>query len=360
MPAPYSKLHLEIRTLKHLAYRLGINLSELEEISRSIDECYNERKRRKKDGDFRTLSVPIPWLKKIQGRIHRLLREVNIHDAAHCGIKGRSNRTNAEQHCGKRTLLNLDFKKFFDNISHHQVYYMFRHYLMCSPQVASLLTRLSTFTGGVPQGGPMSTDIANLVCCQLDLRLSGLSKKYDLTYTRYCDDLSFSGKNIPDSFVKTAKEIIRQSGFRLKNKENTEKRCTKDRPQIVTGLSVAGSSPKVPRSIKKAWQKEAYIFEKHEGHQLPKDLHRKKMRRIEGRKAYLRYIEQGTELIPAVEVGHKVEPNTLGLGEVWTDRQEHGEEDRQGSQSGINLLIDQENCAQNCARLYLNFSKSLG
>jgi hypothetical protein len=293
MPAPYSKPYLEIRTLKHLSYRLGISIRELEDVAASIDECYKMRKRRKKDGEFRILSVPIQQLKKIQGRIHQLLKEIIISDAAHCGIKTRSNLTNAKKHCGKQTLLNLDFKKFFDNISHHRVYHMFLHDMKCSPEVARLLTRLSTFNSGVPQGGRMSTDIANLVSGPLDRRLSGLAQKYNITYTRYCDDLSFSGQIIPVSFVKKVKEIIFQCGFKLKKEK--EVICKKDRPQIVTGLLVNGESPRVPRSVRKKFKSEIYIFEKYEAHTLTKNLYKRRVLQIEGKKAYLRYIEESTK-----------------------------------------------------------------
>jgi RNA-directed DNA polymerase len=105
-------------------------------------------------------------------------------------------------------LLNLDLKNFFPSISHYKVYELFHKKLDCAPKVASLLTRLSTVKGQVPQGGPMSTDIANLVMRRTDRRLRKLAKKFNINYTRFVDDISFSGKDIPTRFVIIAKEII--------------------------------------------------------------------------------------------------------------------------------------------------------
>jgi hypothetical protein len=289
LPAPYSKPYLEIRKLEHLSFRLGISLDELTEVADSVNRHYLFRKRRKKNGDFRTISAPKPRLKNIQGRIHGLLREVILDDAAHCGIKGRSNLSNARQHVNKEILLSLDFRKFFPSISHHRVYNMFLM-LKCSPEVARLLTRISTVNGEVPQGGRMSTDIANLICRTIDKRISGLASKYNISYTRYCDDLSFSGQAIPESFIRKVKEIISKSGFKLNEEKETLSK--KNSPQIVTGLSVNRSRPKIPKPILRKLRAELYIFNKYESCKLSETSLEKRQRQIQGKIAYRNYIEK--------------------------------------------------------------------
>ena len=247
MPKPYSKTRLNLKSTKHLSLRLGIPEQELKSVSLKAESLYSFDKAPKKNGGFREISKPHPRLKKIQSSIHRLLLEVRVANSAHGGIKGRSNLTNAQVHCNKCFLLNLDFTTFFPNISHYRVFGLFHKELGCSPEVASLLTRLTTVKGQVPQGGSMSTDIANLVMRSTDKRLEGLSKEFGITYTRYVDDMSFSGNTIPENFIRLSKQIISQSEFTL----NSDKEMIADapKPKIVTGLSVSRKRPNVPRKI---------------------------------------------------------------------------------------------------------------
>lgn len=170
---------------------------------------------------------------------------------------------------------------------------MFSHELNCSARVANILTRLSTFQNKVPQGAPMSTDIANLVCRNIDIRLDCLAKKYKLSYTRYCDDIYFSGKHISDSFIEMVKNIIAQSPFTL----NSDKEFLrgKHQPQIVTGLSVNKKRPHFPRKTKREWRREKYLFEKYDIKSLPKAEQIKRQQQFAGRDSYLYYINNTTE-----------------------------------------------------------------
>ena len=165
---------------------------------------------------------------------------------------------------------------------------MFRRDFNCSRDVASILTKLCTLKGEVPQGAPMSMDIANLVCCHFDKRLEGLASKYNLKYTRYCDDMIFSGDVIPNSFISTAKNIISQTRFAL----NPEKEhlCGRHEAQIVTGLTINSRKPCVPKRIRRTWRKEKYLFEKYGLKNLPEELVQKKYQQIKGKIAYINYI----------------------------------------------------------------------
>ena len=102
-------------------------------------------------------------------------------------------------------------------------------------------------------------DIANLVCRELDKRMEGLTAKYGLVYTRHCDHINISGKAIPESFKKQAKEIIRQSGFPL----NTDKESLTNNADghSVVGLNVNRKKPNVARNTKREWRKEKYKFD---------------------------------------------------------------------------------------------------
>lgn len=290
MPKPYSKRKLNINSLKHLSYRIGFPISRLEKVASSAESLYKFVDEPKKSGGFREISKPHYRLKIIQSSIHKLLREIMVSDSVHGGIKGKSSLTNAKIHCDQKFLLKLDLKNYFPNISHYAVFNMFRNKLGCSPLVASLLTRLTTVKGQVPQGGPMSTDIANIVFRDTDVRLEGLAKKFELNYTRYVDDIGFSGKDIPEKFIRTAEHIIENSGFIL----NPQKTLLlgSSAPKIITGLSVNRKKPNVPRNIRKEVRKQSFILKKFKNKDLSEDEQNILEQRIKGKEAYILYINK--------------------------------------------------------------------
>ena len=290
MPKPYSKNHLNIVKLENLALRLGFPLSVLQKAAEKAETSYRFRKEPKSSGKgFRDISEPKHLLKKIQQSIHKLLLEIKVSNSAHCGIKKRSNLTNAKNHCNKEWLFGLDFKDYFPNISNNRVYTLFLRELNCTPDVASLLTRLCTVRRQVPQGGPTSMDIANLVCRELDKRMEGLAKKFRLKYTRHCDDINISGKAVPEYFKKQTKKIIMQSGFPLNDKKELSTNHTEG--HSVVGLNVTRKKPNVARNTKRGWSKEKYIFDQFEAHNLPEAARVKGEQKIKGRESYVKYVE---------------------------------------------------------------------
>src|SRR5262249_31678016 len=118
--------------------------------------------------------------------------------------------TNATPHCGRAVVVNLDLENFFPTIGFPRVRSVF-HRLGYSPCVATILALLCTecprrhgnYDGksywvatrprGLPPGACTSPALSNQVARRLDKRLGGLGKKLDLAYTRYADDLTFSG-----------------------------------------------------------------------------------------------------------------------------------------------------------------------
>lgn len=290
MPKAYSKEHLCITRLTYLSYRLGFPTKLLEEVSENTIKYYKFVFKRKPNGDVREISIISQPLKKIQRTIHRLLTEVYLPENVHGGVKEKSNYTNAEAHCKKDLVLKLDLEKYFPSISHHRVYGLFLHELKCSKDVARLLTKLCTINGQVPQGANTSTDIANLVFRKTDYRLKGLATKFGLEYTRFVDDLTFSGQNISKQFINIVKSIVRDSGFRLNDAK--EELRAKHQPQVVTGLFVKFKKPRVPRKKKREWRRAKYIFEKFELDTFCNEHRLKKERQIEGRSNYLNCIEK--------------------------------------------------------------------
>ena len=126
---------------------------------------------------------------------------------------------NAKQHINKALIINIDIKDFFPSITYKRVFKIF-HYIGYSIQVSHLLTKLCTNSRNVlPQGVPTSPSLSNLTLLKLDKRLSKLADKFDFTYSRYADDLTFSGDASIIKYIKTISKIIKEEGFSL-NKKN--------------------------------------------------------------------------------------------------------------------------------------------
>jgi RNA-directed DNA polymerase len=174
----------------------------------------------KRNGQWRLLEVPKPRLKFLQRRIlHEILDCLPPHDAVHGYRPGRSIATYAAPHCGQRLVLRFDLRQFFPSVRAariHQIFHTAGYPLavirlltgLCTSVVpADVWQTLPTSANGsvswedrqrhrfahLPQGAPTSPTLANLCAYRLDCRLHGLAQALGARYTRYADDLAFSG-----------------------------------------------------------------------------------------------------------------------------------------------------------------------
>jgi RNA-directed DNA polymerase len=164
----------------------------------------------------RLLEVPKPRLKAIQRKIlHELLDHVPAHEAAHGYRRGRSVVSYAAPHAGRRIVLRIDLREFFPSVRGARVRALFltlgyplevaRHLAgLCTNVVPDDVWPVGSPSPGpdkrpwfrsphLPQGAPTSPAVANLCAHRLDRRLAGLAAKLGASYTRYADDLAFSG-----------------------------------------------------------------------------------------------------------------------------------------------------------------------
>jgi RNA-directed DNA polymerase len=179
---------------------------------------YRYRWMAKPSGGQRLLETPKPRLKTLQRRVLTgILNHVPAHRAAHAFRRGRSVATYLSPHAGRKVVLHIDLREFFPSVSASRVHAAFR--TMGYPErIAGLLTGLCTndtpsaiLNLGVgrlvdegtwlrqrakhlPQGAPTSPALANLCAYKLDCRLEGLARTVAAQYTRYADDLVFSGE----------------------------------------------------------------------------------------------------------------------------------------------------------------------
>src|SRR5581483_59068 len=99
---------------------------------------------------------------------------------------------------------------------------------------------VATGPRGLPQGACTSPGLSNQVARRLDKRLAGLAGKFDLTYTRYADDLTFSGSAALEGRVgylmARVRHIADAEGFVVNPLKSRVLR--QSTAQLVTGLVV--------------------------------------------------------------------------------------------------------------------------
>lgn len=210
----------------------------------------------------RILSVPNDLLKFVQRRIlDRFLYQLETSEYSTAYCKGKSLLDNASPHIGKECVLKLDISHFFDSIDDDAVYMIMKQ-LELSVPATSLLTHLCTYKGKLPQGAPTSPYIANLVMKHFDEKLGKWCKERNITYTRYCDDMTFSGDKTSvrkSKIIVKVKVLLNNMEMKLNDKKTIF--ISSSQQQRVTGI-VVNEKPAIPREIRRSIRQEVYYCTK--------------------------------------------------------------------------------------------------
>jgi hypothetical protein len=257
-------------TPQELADWLGLGVGQLAWLTHRCDQAHRPRDVRnahyhfhwvrKRVTGYRLIEAPKPLLRAAQQKIlQEILNRVPPHPAVHGFVRGRSIRTNAVPHVGRRVVLKFDLENFYPTVSFARVVAIFRS---CgyAREAAIWLARLTTSAlplalenppdqpgfpalyraRHLPQGAPTSPALANLSAFALDLRLAGLARTFRAGYTRYADDLTFSGNSrflhSLRAFIPLVRQIVASERFRLHPAKRRVMRSSQQ--QRVTGVVV--------------------------------------------------------------------------------------------------------------------------
>lgn len=250
----------KLESVHALAEWLHLTESELEwfcDLKGFGEKSGNERLRHyhyrvlpKKSGNPRLVEAPKDFLKGLQRKIlHNILDAIPVHPAVHGFVKGRSIKTFAAPHTGHRAVLRMDLKDFFPSIRARRIQTFFRTAgypeavadllgALCTNAAPSSVWKRGGFALGpfalrevqqlygrvhLPQGAPTSPALANLCAYRVDCRLNGLAQAAGAVYTRYADDLAFSGNHefdrCAERFVARAAAILIEEGFEVHHRK---------------------------------------------------------------------------------------------------------------------------------------------
>jgi len=259
----------DLRSESDVADALAVSLIGLQQLKdEAVKAQFYEphqlaKKGSRNRGKYRVVYGVARDLRRIHTEILEALRaQVQVGDRAFGFVRGRSILQNAREHHGAKVLLNVDIRDFFDSIREPQVVRAFRT-LGTAEAASRLLAALCCLDGRVPQGAATSPILSNIVCVEMDRSLQALAARKRATYTRYADDLSFSGDAVPD--LDQIGDVLAADGFAI----NTEKTFlgVRGEQQYVTGLTIGS-----PHGVRLPRQFRRYLrLQLHYAHEMRKD-----------------------------------------------------------------------------------------
>lgn len=271
-----------IFSIFHLSQLLDVDIRNLIDFRSFYYKFYRIKKKNGKG--FRQIVVPYSNLKAVQRFINdEILNKIPSHNCAYGFKKNKSILHNATPHKNAKAILNIDLLKFFDSISERRVSGIFKamgYSKNLSVVLAQLTTvvlpsdYLDTFSDKeikgykrliidgepvLPQGAPTSPALSNLILYRVDKRLHALAIKRGVEYSRYADDITFSGDIEKLPKLTLIARILKDEGFNINwDKVGIYK---KGRKQMVTGLTVS-NDVHVHRTFKKEVKKHIFCCRK--------------------------------------------------------------------------------------------------
>lgn len=264
-------------------------LAVLYHFSNCQEEHYRKATIPKKNGGFRSLWIPDRQLAAIQRRLLvSVLEPMKVSCYATAYRKGHSLTDGVRPHVGKPVVVKMDIRDFFGSIGYLTVYQKAFPSWMFPDPVRGLFASLCCFRETLPQGAPTSPYISNLVMRDFDRSMGIWCGERGIAYTRYSDDLTFSGDFEAGPVIRRAAAFLEARGFSV-NREKTRV-FTRGSRQEVTGL-VVNEKIQVPHKMRRQLRQEWYYcrrfgVEEHLRRIRWKDTPERYLERLEGKVRY--------------------------------------------------------------------------
>ncbi len=244
------------KELSTLVRDLGYSARTLYGVSNRIGKHYHPVAIPKPGGGTRTLQIPDGLLKAIQRRICEvLLAPEPVSPWATAYRPGCGAGINAALHVGRPLLLKLDILHFFDSVGYPLVKDRVFPAERFSEANRILLTILCTHREALPQGASTSPAISNIIMREFDETVGGWCAARGIAYTRYCDDMAFSGRFDPGPLTALVREELRKMGLFLNERKTALIRD--GRRKTVTGL-VVNEKAAVPAEYRRRLRQEMH------------------------------------------------------------------------------------------------------
>jgi hypothetical protein len=242
-------------SVEDLAQQADVSTEILEWLSSEIPSgsgrLYEQRIYRKRHGGVREVFSPKRPFDTVSKNLYRSFTRLFSYtapDHVHGFVRERSTITNASQHLAKKCVLRMDLEDFFPSIGAATVKTLLREQGY-EGKVADLTASLVTIGGKLPIGLSTSPLLSNLAFLSTDNSLAEYAQSEGLSFTRYVDDLTFSG-DVTDRHTMDIARILDEAGWSVNTRKTVFMR--RGGPQYVTGLYVGESDgPRIPRKLKR-------------------------------------------------------------------------------------------------------------
>jgi RNA-directed DNA polymerase len=251
-----------IYNLTHLSKLTGYKknyITQAAAVSKHSDAYYRYYKIPKKNGKIREIQEPLPNLKSIQHWIlFNILYNITSSNYAKAYIKNRGLKDNLKFHKNQEKVFSIDIENFFPTITYDKVYIIFKN-VGYSNIISKHLSKLCCLKGTLPQGAPTSPYISNLIMKDIDEEIGAYCIDKKIRYTRYADDLTFSGNFNEDELKTLVESLLSNQGFKLNNDKT--KLMLKSQRQIVTGVLV-NKKLQLPKDKRRELRQTLYFINK--------------------------------------------------------------------------------------------------
>lgn len=222
-----------------LAKRLGVELTELEDLANRVDNYKRFQVGKKKK---RAIQEPKDRLKQAHLKVTRWLSRIETPDYLHSAVRGRSYITNAKAHSAETDLVKVDIRSFFQNVSTHTVYLFFANTMKCRKDAAMLLAKLLTVDGHLPTGSSVSPILSYFAHKRMFDEIARLADDLGLRFTVYVDDMCLSGDKAVRATLFRVRGIIARHGLQ----SHKCKYFPSGVPRIVTGNALTRNGIRLP------------------------------------------------------------------------------------------------------------------
>ncbi len=244
---------------EHLSCLLGYNEQYLKKAVTHNAKYYRNFTIAKKSGKPRSISEPLPNLKEIQTWIlQNLLSKASVSKFAKAYIKDKGLRHNIRFHTNQKMILTTDIQDFFPSLKFAEVEKVFWN-LGYTKRLSNLLAKLCCKSGSLPQGAPTSPYLSNLIMKDIDNKIGDFCTIRKIRYTRYADDMSFSGDFNSNELKSYLKSQLTSKNLQLNHQKS--KLMLRSNSQIVTGI-VVNEKAQVSRKIRQKLRQELHYIEK--------------------------------------------------------------------------------------------------
>lgn len=237
------------KVISLIAVETGLPTDDIYRLIRSAPRRYKVFHIPKRSGGTREIAQPAREIKLLQRVLMaHVLSSLPVHDAAMAYRRGRSILTNAAYHAGSGPILKMDFQDFFPSIRAEDWMVFCRNAQLFDESDAELSAQIlfrkakHEHVLKLSIGAPSSPLLSNVLLMPFDVMVASEASKRGIKYTRYADDLTFSGQRI--GMLKDMVDVVRLTAKQIRRPKltiNSDKTTfvTAKHRRVVTGVTLA-------------------------------------------------------------------------------------------------------------------------